>query len=106
MPNYELDQDALREARKLIDAGTVDADSDWSDAAPSTDDGNRVIEEQGWDAFAAWHLAVDPDASEETKKRHALSYGARPAAGSHRERASGGGQGVLLLLQRLDGKGS
>ena len=75
MPNYELNRDAVRQARKLIDAGTFDDASDWSDAAPSTEDGNRVLEEGGWDAFAAWHLAVDPEANEETKKRYAFPYG-------------------------------
>jgi hypothetical protein len=103
MPKYELNDAAVRHARKLIDAGSSDESSDWSEAAPSTDDGNRVIEEKGWDAFAAWHLAVDPEANEETKKRYAVQE-ARPAAGPRRERARGGGQRGLLLLQRLDGK--
>ena len=75
MPKYELNHAALRQARKLIDAGTFDDSSDWSDDAPSTDDGNRVIEKEGWDAFAAWHLAIDPEANEETKKRYAFPYG-------------------------------
>ncbi|MGY2129828.1 hypothetical protein [Blastococcus sp. SYSU DS0617] len=114
MPNYELNQAAVRHARDLIDAGTFDDSSDWSDAAPSTDDGNRVIEEKGWDAFAAWHLAVDPDANEETKKRYAFPYGnfdrvVRAALIHGKQRASQNdhdeiGQAMDGLLERLDDK--
>jgi hypothetical protein len=75
MPSYEVNRAAVRQARKLIDEGKFDDTTEWSDAAPSADDGNEAIEEQGWDGFAAWHLAVDPDASEETKRRYAFPYG-------------------------------
>jgi hypothetical protein len=75
MPNYDVNQDAVAHARKLIDAGKVDDTTEWSDAAPSTEQANEVIEKQGWDEFARWHLAVDPDANEETKARYAFPYG-------------------------------
>ena len=114
MPNYELNRDAVRQARALIDAGTFDDTSDWSDAAPSTDDGNRVIEKEGWDAFAAWHLAVDPEAGEETKKRYAFPYGnfekvVRTALIHGKQRAAQNdhdevGKAMDDLLQRLDDK--
>ena len=114
MPNYELNHAAVRHARELIDAGSFDDSSDWSDAAPSTDDGNRVIEEEGWDAFAAWHLAVDPEANEETKKRHAFPYGdfeqvVRTALIHGKQRAAQNDhdeieQAMDDLLQRLDAK--
>ena len=114
MPDYRVNKDAVARAEKLIDAGKVDVDTEWSDAAPSADDGNAEIDKNGYDGFGAWHLAIDPDASEETKARFAFPYGARPPAGSRREPASGGGQGVLLhdgiekaadrLLIRLDEK--
>ena len=115
MPDYELNQDALRQARELIDAGTVDDSSDWSDAAPSTDGGNRVIDEQGWDAFASWPLAVDPDAGEETKKRYAFPYGnfqqvVRSALIHGKQRAAQNDHDEMekafdQLLQRVDGDG-
>ena len=95
MPEYRVNEDAVAQAEKLIDAGTFDDDTEWSDAAPSADDGNAEIDEHGYDGFGAWHLAIDPDASEETKGRFAFPYGARPPAGSRRELVSGGGQGVL-----------
>jgi hypothetical protein len=114
MPNYELNRAAVRRARELIDAGTFDDSSDWSDAAPSTDDGNRVIEKEGWDAFAAWHLAVDPQANEETKKRYAFPYGnfdrvVRTALIHGKQRASQNDHDEIEkamddLLKRLDAK--
>ena len=112
MPTYRVNKSAVSNARKLIDEGTYDADTEWSDATPSADDENAEIEEHGYEGFGAWYLAIDPDANEETKKRYAFPYGAWPAAGSRREPASGGGQGVLPhdaiekaadeLLQHLD----
>jgi hypothetical protein len=75
MTEYRLNEDAVHKARQLIEAGTYDDDTPWSDAAPSADDANQVIEKKGWDEFAAWHLAEDPGASEETKGRYAFPYG-------------------------------
>jgi hypothetical protein len=116
VPTYRVNKDAVSQARTLIDEGSYDDSTEWSDAAPSADHENAEIERNGCDGYGAWHLAVDPDASEDTKKRYAFPYGARPAAGSRREPASGGGQGVLLhdeiekaaddLLQHLDRKRS
>ena len=66
---------AWRRRAKLIDAGKYDDDTEWSDAAPSADDENAEIDKHGYDGFGAWHLAIDPDASEETKGRYRFPYG-------------------------------
>ncbi|MCZ2860919.1 hypothetical protein [Blastococcus sp. VKM Ac-2987] len=114
MPNYEINDDAVTRARKLIDEGTVDDRTGWSDAAPSADDGNTEIEQHGWDGYAAWHLAVDPDANEQTKKRYSFPYGDfrkvnRAALIHGKQRASQNGHDEIErafddLLQRLDAK--
>jgi hypothetical protein len=75
MPSYRVNKDAVRQARKMIDAGDYDDKTEWSDAAPSTDDGNDVIDKEGYDGYGRWHLAEDPDASEDTKGRFAFPYG-------------------------------
>lgn len=75
MPNYRVNRTAVKHARELIDAGNVDADTEWSDAAPSADDGNAEIEKHGYEGYAVWHLAMDEDASEETKGRYRFPYG-------------------------------
>jgi hypothetical protein len=75
MPQYRVNDTAVKHARKLIDAGTYDDTTEWSQAAPAAEDANQEIDKDGFDAFAAWHLAVDPDASEGTKGRYAFPYG-------------------------------
>ncbi len=42
---------------------------------PSADDGNAEIDRHGYDAYGRWHIAVDPEANEDTKKRYAFPYG-------------------------------
>jgi hypothetical protein len=75
MTTFVVNQAAVKQARSLIDDGRYDTSTEWSDAAPSTDDGNDVIDDKGYDGYGAWHLAVDPDASEDTKGRYAFPYG-------------------------------
>jgi hypothetical protein len=75
MPTYSVNSAGVRQARALIDDGKYDTDTEWSDAAPSTDDENRVVDRDGYDGFGAWHLAVDDDASPDTKGRYACPYG-------------------------------
>ena len=114
MTEYRVNKDAVSKARQLIDAGTYDDDTPWSDAAPSADDANSVIEKKGWDEFAAWHLAEDPDASEETKGRYAFPYGDfakvnRAALIHAKQRAAQNDHDEIEkaaddLLDRLDGK--
>jgi hypothetical protein len=75
MADYKVNKTAVAQARKLIDAGTYDADTEWSEAAPTADDENAEIDKHGYEGYGAWHLAVDPDASEETKGRYKFPYG-------------------------------
>ncbi len=60
MSSYKVNKAAVTQARKLIDDGKVDTSTEWSTAAPSADDEKRLIERDGYDAYGAWHLAVDP----------------------------------------------
>ena len=114
MPDYRVNKDAVAHARKLIDAGKYDDTTEWSDAAPSADDGNAEIEKHGWESYAAWHLAIDPDATQETKGRHKFPYGDftrvnRAAIFHGKQRASQNGHDAIEqafddLLQHLDDK--
>jgi hypothetical protein len=112
VPTYRVNKDAVAQARKLIDAGTYDADTEWSDAAPSTADENAEIDAHGYEGYGAWHLAIDPEASEDTKKRYAFPYGDfstvnRAALIHGKQRASQNGHDAIEqaadeLLRRLD----
>ena len=114
MPTYRVHEDGVAHARKLIDAGTYDDETEWSDAAPSADDGNAEIEKHGWEGYAAWHLAIDQDANEETKGRYRFPYGDfakvnRAALIHGKQRAAQNDHDEIErafddLLQRLDRK--
>jgi hypothetical protein len=114
VPNYDVNRDAVAHAEKLIDAGDYDDRTEWSDAAPSTEQANELLEKKGWAEFAAWHLAVDPDATEETKARYAFPYGDfrkvnRAALIHAKQRASQNDHDAVeraagALLDRLDEK--
>jgi hypothetical protein len=114
MPNYRVNDDAVKQARALIDDGKYDDETEWSDAAPSADDGNAEIDKHGYEGYSAWHLAIDPDASEETKGRYAFPYGDfrkvnRAALIHGKQRASQNGHDAIEkafddLLERLDKK--
>ena len=75
MATYKVNRQGVAHARELIEAGMYDDTTEWSDAAPSADDENAEIDKHGYDGFGAWHLAIDPDASEETKGRFRFPYG-------------------------------
>ena len=116
MPNYRVNERAVEHARKLIDAGTYDDSTEWSEAAPSADDENEEIDRESFDAFAEWHLAINPDASEGTKGRFAFPYGDfskvnRAALIHAKQRAAQNDHDEIEeaaddLLQRLDQKRS
>jgi hypothetical protein len=113
---YRVNEDGVAKARELIDAGTYDDTTEWSDAAPSADDANAEIEKHGYEGYGAWHLAVDPDASEETKGRYKFPYGDftqvnRAALIHGKQRAAQNDHGAIEkaadeLLQYLDEKRS
>lgn len=47
MPSYDVNRAAVTKARELIDAGTYDDTTEWSDAAPSTEQGNDELDRRG-----------------------------------------------------------
>jgi hypothetical protein len=75
MPSYRVNEAGVAKARELIDTGRYDDATEWSEAAPSAQQQNEEIERHGYDGYGAWHLAVDPDAGEETKARYRFPYG-------------------------------
>jgi hypothetical protein len=70
-----LNQEALENAQDLIKGRQYEKNSDWSEAQPSAEEENKFIDENGWEAFAKWHLAYDTEASEETKSRYKFPFG-------------------------------
>jgi hypothetical protein len=114
VPTYQVNKDGVAKARELIDAGRYDDTTEWSDAAPSADEENAFIERHGYDGYGAWHLAINPEAGEETKARYAFPYGDftkvnRAALIHAKQRAAQNDHDKIEkaadeLLQRLDAK--
>jgi len=70
-----LNQQAVEHAQNLIKGRQYERESDWSEAQPSAEVENNFIDENGWEAFAKWHLAYDTESSEETKSRYKFPFG-------------------------------
>ena len=72
---YRVNRDGVAKARRMIDSHQYDTEASWSDAMPSSEAANAKIERDGYDGFGEWHLAIDTEASEETKDRYGFPYG-------------------------------
>ena len=114
MPSYAVNDAGVAHARRLIDAGTFDDATEWSEAAPSTAERNEEIDDAGREEWSSWYLAVDTDAGAGTKARYRFPYGDfstvnRAALIHAKQRASQNDHPEIEraadeLLQRLDAK--
>src|SRR6202022_4140116 len=59
---FEYAQERISEGRVVLD----DRDG-WSEHQPTTQQENEFIRSNGIDAYARWHLGIDPHASAQTK---------------------------------------
>jgi hypothetical protein len=75
MASYSVNEAAVEQARRLIDARQYVLDSDWGAVQPKAEDQNRFLESHSWDEYAAWHLGLTDGAPDETKARYAFVYG-------------------------------
>ena len=115
----KLNQSGYDHATKLIEQERVvlDERDDWSEHQPSTEDENRFIEEHGIREYARWHLGIDDEHSEDTKRHYKFPYGdfrdvhrcavlaAESRAGQYKyfdiERAAAHLHGMLEALAKL-----
>ncbi|MBO9626293.1 MAG: hypothetical protein J7484_07955 [Microbacterium sp.] len=75
--SVKLNEKALQHARSLVKRDRVvrDRRDDWSEHAPSADDGSEYIDAHGIEEYALWFLGEDTDENEGTKARHLFPYG-------------------------------
>ncbi len=112
MTKYRVNDDGVAKARQMIDAKQYDLHTEWSDAAPSAEQGNEQIDRHGYAGYGEWHLAIDTEASGETKDRYGFPYGDfarvnRAALIHAKQRATQNGHDQVAkvadqLLQHLD----
>ena len=72
---YTLNDDAVRHAKRLIDARRYVLRSRWQDVQPRAREQNAFLKAHAWEEYAAWHLGFTEGATEETKARYAFVYG-------------------------------
>jgi hypothetical protein len=75
MASYGVNEAAVAQARKLIDARQYVLDSDWGDAQPRAEEQNAYLARHDWDAYAEWHLGLTDGAGDHTKARYAFVCG-------------------------------
>jgi len=75
LASYSVNQQAVAQARRLIDAHQYVLESDWGESQPSAADENGFLETHSWEEYAAWHLGLTDGANDETKARYAFVYG-------------------------------
>lgn len=71
----QINHQAVQHARQLIESRQYARDTVWSKVEPTAEDENQFLEKHGYAAYANWHLAVNTDASPETKKRYEFPFG-------------------------------
>jgi hypothetical protein len=75
MASYSVNDHAVAQARRLIDARQYVLQSDWGDIQPDAEAENAFLASHSWDDYAGWHLGLTDGAGEETKARYAFVYG-------------------------------
>jgi HK97 family phage major capsid protein len=68
----EVNTKGVSHAKSLIKAGKVDKAGSWSFEAS---DGNKILGDDNWSEYEKWFLAIDTEASEETKDRYKFPFG-------------------------------
>jgi len=75
MASYDVNEEAIAQARRLIDARQYVLDSDWGESQPTAEDENGFLENHSWDEYAGWHLGLTEGANDGTKARYGFVYG-------------------------------
>ena len=75
MAKYALNEAAVRNCRRLIEAKQYVLNSDWGEVQPRADAQNDFLERHSWEEYAAWHLGLTDGAADETKARYAFVFG-------------------------------
>jgi hypothetical protein len=70
-----LNPTGLAQAIKLTEQAQFRLNTIWDRNRPTDDAAEKFIALHGIDAYAAWHLAIDPTAPAESKTRYQLPYG-------------------------------
>ena len=71
----KVNEEAVKNVKKLIDHGKINTISDWSEAQPTAAKEDQFIKAQGWKEYGEWFLAVQADSAKNEKKHYEFPYG-------------------------------
>ena len=73
----KLNKTAFKYSKELVSEGKVviDQRDAWSEHQPSTQEENRFIQLHGFGEYAKWHLGIDDEEKEDSKRRYKFPYG-------------------------------
>jgi hypothetical protein len=75
MAKYEVNEQAVEHAKRLIEGRQYVLDSDWGEVQPHAEAQNKYLESHSWEEYGQWHLGLTDGAGDETKARFAFVYG-------------------------------
>lgn len=75
MRTYDVNTRGAENARALIRKAVVDDTTEWSDANSISEQDSELLSKHGYDGYAEWHLAADPNASGKRSARYAFPAG-------------------------------
>jgi hypothetical protein len=75
VPAYTVNEDAVRHAKRLIDARQYVLRSRWQEVQPRAREQNAFLKTHSWEEYAAWHLGLTEGVADETKARCAFVFG-------------------------------
>jgi hypothetical protein len=68
LPAYTVNQDAVKHAKRLIDARQYVLRSRWQDVQPRAREQNAFLKTHSWEEYAAWHMGLTEGAPEERRR--------------------------------------
>src|SRR5258708_2168095 len=73
----KINRTGFEHARELIGEGkkVVDEKDAWGEHQPSTPPGKELIQTPWFSEYGKWHLGIDDEQDENTKKRYKFPYG-------------------------------
>jgi hypothetical protein len=75
VPAYAVNKNAVRHAKRLIDARQYVLRSRWQEVQPRARQQNAFLKTHSWEEYSLWHLGLTEGMAEETKARYAFVYG-------------------------------
>jgi hypothetical protein len=73
--SYALNQDAVAQAKQLIDAHQYVLRSRWKDVQPRARQQNAFLKTHEFADYTLWHLGLTEGVADESKARYAFVYG-------------------------------